>query len=185
MEFYVMYGESCVENYAVPGEQIRSLEKGCLNSEFQFLTHDAIEVELGEGGIYYPDYIIYGCIPLISDKFYNFLQEQSVDYLFYKPVCLTYPDLGIREQYWLALPPRINCLDMESSEVITEDNEYLDESELMREAKKIVIVPPQLGRYNIFRLANVVNDEIIVTEEFKKMLEKENFENVYFADLEE
>ena len=58
MGFYVMYGESCVENYAVPGEQIRCLEKGCLNSEFQFLSHDAIEVELGEGGLYFPDYIL-------------------------------------------------------------------------------------------------------------------------------
>ena len=185
MRFYVMYGESCVENYAVPGEQIRILEKGCLNSEFQFLNHDAIEVELGEGGLYFPDHIIYGCIPLISDKLYSFLQKQQIDYLFYKPVRLTYSDVGISEQYWLALPPRINCLDMDSSEVIQEDNEYLDESELMREVRKIVIIPSQLGRYNIFRLANVVNDEIIVTEEFKEMLEKEKFENVYFADLEE
>ena len=36
------------EEYAVPGEGIKTLERGCERSEFQFLTHTPLNVALSE-----------------------------------------------------------------------------------------------------------------------------------------
>lgn len=53
----------------------------------------------------------------------------------------------------------------------------------MQEAEKIVINDYAVGNYKIFKLANVTNQEIIVTEEIKNIIEKAKLENVYFAEL--
>lgn len=69
----------------------------------------------------------------------------------------------------MALPPRINCLNWDESDVQTEENEFLTKRELMQEAEKIVINDYAVGNYKIFKLANVTNQEIIVTEEIKTL----------------
>lgn len=185
MKFFVMYAETCVEDYVVPSEEILELKRGCLNSEFQFLDKSPLRVEVSDkGGIYFPDFILKGSIPLISTAMKRTFEKFGVDYVFYKPIQLTISELGRSENYWLALPPRINCLDTEKSIIEVEDNEFILPTELIREAKKICIVENQIGRYNIFKLSGVVNQEIIVTENFKNALVAENFENLFFYELE-
>lgn len=185
MKFFVMYAESCVEEYAVPGAEIFELERGCLTSEFQFLDKSPLSVEISdEGGVYFPDFIVEGTIPLVSTAIKKVLDKFGVDYLFYKPIQLTYSELGRAENYFLALPPRINCLDTSKSVIEVEQNEFILPIELIREAKKICIAENQIGRYDIFKLAGVVNQEIIVTERLKNALAAGNFENLFFYELE-
>ncbi len=186
MKFFVMYAETCVEDYAVPGEEIFQLERACLTSEFQFLDKSPLAVELSdEGGLHFPDFILRGAIPLVSSAVKRVLERCAVDYVFFKPVQLTVTELGRAENFWLALPPRINCLDWERSVFDTEENEFLPPSELIREAKKFFIDENKIGRYNIFKLAGVVNQDIIVTEKLKDALEDARLENIFFCETEE
>ena len=185
MKFFVMYAESCIEEYAAPGADIFELKRGCLNSEFQFLDHSPLSVEISdEGGIYFPDFILKGTIPLISTAMKRTLDKFGVDYLFYKPIQLTYSALGRAENYFLALPPRINCIDTSKSIIEVEKNDFILPTELIREVKKICIAENQIGRYDIFKLAGVVNQEIIITEKLKTALAEGNFENAFFYELE-
>lgn len=185
MKFFVMYADTCVEDYALPGEEIFELSRGCLNSEFQFLDHSPIDVEISdEGGTYFPDFILQNSIPLISYGIKKIFDRFQIDYVFYKPIRLTYSELGRAENYFLALPPRINCLDLLRSVIEVEDNEFVLPIELIREVKKICIAENQIGRYDIFKLAGVVNQEIIVTERLKNALAAEDFENLFFYELE-
>ena len=55
--------------------------------------------------------------------------------------------------------------------------------EKMREAKKIVINEDETGRYHIFKLAGVVNQDIIVTETLKNVLSESSLENLYFNEI--
>ena len=114
------------------------------------------------------------------------MEQNGVNNLFYKRVYLTFASVGIREPYWLALPPRINCLDFENTkkeEMIEEDVEGLMPWERMREVNVIKISPSNVGNYKVFRLAEVVNQHIIVTEDLKNALEKEHLENLNFIDV--
>lgn len=185
MKFFIMYAETCIEDYAVPGKEILQLERACLNSEFQFLDRTALSVEISDaGGLYFPDFILSGIIPLVSTAVKRVLENFNADYVFFKPIRLTVTDLGRVEDFWLALPPRINCLDWERSILEVEDNEFALPFERMREAKKILIDENQIGCYNIFKLAGVLNQEIIVTERLKTALEVAGFENMFFSELE-
>lgn len=185
MKYYVMYAETAVEEYFIPADTLKDeLMEGCLYSEFQYLDHKPLESEISEdGGMEFPDFITAGYVPFISDRFKRLLDDLQVDNLFYKPIAFTFSPLGIKEYYYLALPPRINCLNWDESGVQTEENEFLAPTELMREAEDIVINEYAVGNYKIFKLANVTNQEIIVTEEIKNAIETANLENVYFAEL--
>lgn len=185
MNFYVMYAQSCIAEYAEPGNEINVLKKGCWQSEFQFLDRSPLDVEISEdGGTYFPDFILQNSIPLISHGMKKIFDKFQIDYVFYKPIRLTYSELGRAENYFLALPPRINCLDTSRSVIEVEENEFVLPTELIREAKKICIAENQIGRYDIFKLAGVVNQEIIITERLKNALVAEGFENLFFYELE-
>lgn len=185
MKYYIMYAETAVEEYFKPNDMLKDeLMEGCLNSEFQYLNHEPIESEISEdGGLEFPDFVISGCVPFISDKFKRLLDDLKVDNLFYKPIIFTFNSLGIKEYYYLALPPRINCLNWDESNIQAEENEFLTKGELIQEAEDIVINDYAVGNYKIFKLANVTNQEIIVTEEIKNIIEEAKLENVYFAEL--
>ena len=184
MKFYRMYSNTCVEEYAKPGKSLQVLERGCLNSEFQFLDKSPLTVEISEdGGLQFPDFLLCGCIPLASSRFKEVLDCFGVDYLFYKQIRLVFPPLGIHSVYWLALPPRIQCLDLKKSMIDIEDNEFILPYEKIREAKKIAINEDETGRYHIFKLAGVVNQDIIVTETLKNVLSGSSLENLYFNEI--
>ena len=94
------------EEYAVPGEGIKILERGCERSEFQFLTHTPLNVALSENsGLEFPDFLCRFQIPLISDAFKRVLDGAGVDNLFYKAILLTDDTIGTQERYWLAAYP--------------------------------------------------------------------------------
>lgn len=183
MKFYQIYADSCVEDFASSGDELYPLLKGCFKSEFQFLDHEPLEAGLAEdGGVIIPDFMIYeSCVPLISERFRQILSARGVDNLFIKPVIFNAPSLGLRERCWLALPPRIECLDLGKSVIRREE---IGEGEYELEAEKIVINPRSIGNYKIFKLAPIyANQEIIVTEDLAEHIRSHNLGNVHFARL--
>lgn len=175
--FYRIYAEKA-EEYAEPGKGLQVLERGCAQSEFQFLDHQPITIPLSENsGLEFPDFLYARQIPLISDRFKAVLDNAGVDNLFYKAVILTDTGLGIKERYWLAQPPRIRCLNRQESR-------FVQENVSLPKATKIVINPSKVGNYKVFCIGEVVNREIIVTEELKEEIEKARLENVFFDILE-
>ena len=183
MNFYELYAETIIEDYAEPGDGLNVLARACRRSEFQFLDRTALDVELSaESGRDFPDFICRDAVPLVSEKFRRALYEAGVDNLFFKRIYLTAED--VREPYWLALPPRIDCLDMKRSVVEVEDNEFLEPDELLREVKKISIDVKKIGNYKIFKLpVEFENQEIVVTESLKSALEEKFLSNVHFRLL--
>lgn len=186
MRFFVLAGESMVEEYAVPGPEIASLGFACERSEFQFLDREPMSVEISrDGGTEFPDFIISeGRIPLVSERLREALLALGADYLFWKPVNLTFAPMGFNEPYWLALPPRIDCLDRDECD-IEEDGSNGPSWEKRHYARRITILENMIGNYRIFKLPfDMLNQEIIVSEDVKNSLERQNFSNLYFYPLE-
>lgn len=186
MAYFILYADVSIEGYPLPGPAIRRLLHGCEFSEFQFLDHAPMEIELSkDGGLDFPDLLICeGSIPLISQRLRESFMELDLNNVFYKPVNLVLPELGVREPFWLALPPRIDCLDWEDSEILEDSDDGFPFWARLHEAKKIVIAPEKTGNYKIFKLPpSLSNQQIIVDEEVRNFLERKNFENVYFFPL--
>lgn len=186
MIYYNMFAHSSIAEYAMPDDDLRRLCDACALGDLQFLDRTPLEVGLEpEGGLMFPDFIVYlDRVPLVSLKLRQALDEFGVDNLFYKPVSLVERDLGLREQYWLALPPRIDCLDWDECDVEETSPASFPGWIKTWEAKKIVIDPEKTGRYFIFKPPpNTANQEIIVRRELKEFLEPFGFENLNFYQL--
>lgn len=140
------------------------IKRGAINSEFQFLDHKEISIELEDCyGTDFPDLIMAeNYVPMISSKLKQLFDLWGIDNLFYKKIKLKMTDYDIEEQYWLALPPRIDCLDPEKS---------FDKR--LEICTKIVILPNKVGNFDIFKIKDG-NDEIIITERLRKLLIQES-----------
>lgn len=172
--FYEISASSCVEEYLRLGSALEAIRDACAGSELQYLDHNPISAEIDESsGPVCQDFIYEHGIPLVSERLKDFFDSWGIDYLFYKKVVLKRSETGMAEPYWLALPSRIDCLDMEE---ITVDD-------LFGTAEPLRIIPRNIGRYQIFKLAGVTNLEIIVTEELAQALEKENFVGLYISPI--
>lgn len=173
--YYIM--EQKVSEAYVHVKAPEEIKRGCMNSEFQFLDHKEISVELDlEYGVEFPDLIMAEqYIPLISDKMRERFDYWGIDNLFYKRINLKISELEIEEIYWLALPPRIDCLDPEEAF----DREF-------QVCVKIAIIGNRVGNYDIFKLQGG-NDEIILTQRLKELLETEihsqNLKGIVIKDL--
>ena len=93
------------------------IKRGVIDSEFQFLDHKEISIELEDRyGTDFPDLIMAdNYVPMISEKLKQRFDSWGIENLFYKRIRLKMTDYDIEELFWLALPPRIDCLDPEKS----------------------------------------------------------------------
>ena len=139
------------------------IKRGAIDSEFQFLDHKEIEIELDDCyGTDFPDFIMAeNYVPMISERLKQRFDSWGIDNLFYKKIRLTMKDYDINELYWLALPPRIDCLDPEKSF-----------DKVLEICTRVVILPNKVGNYDIFKLKDGM-DAIIITERLKKLLLQE------------
>ena len=165
-DYYFLESSRNIEEYVRINEGIKDMEKACQMSEFQFFDTKpkTIEVDPDSGRIF-QDFIYDKGVPIVSERLKDCLESLNVDYLFYKKILLTKKALGIEEVYWLALPPRINCLNYELSDI----------DEMLNVADEIVINEEKVGRYEIFKLAGVGNMEIIISEKIARTLKSMNF----------
>ena len=141
------------------------IKRGCRKSEFQFITKDIGCFIIDEGsGNDLPDFILdsRNNVPLISERLKKVFDSLEIKNLYYQRVKLERKTDNLSESYWLAVPPRIDCLDRDKSIIDT----------LWNKAEKVVIDPDKIGNYEIFKISGIVNNEIIVTDTIKAAVEK-------------
>lgn len=159
--YYILEASKNVSEYVRVIENTRDIAKACQMSEFQFFDPNPISLEVDEdSGRVFQDFLYDSGVPLISDKMKDILDTLNIDYLLFKKVLLTKKRSGIEEIYWLALPPRINVLNRELSNI----------DDILDVADEIVINDERVGRYEMFKLAGVGNLEIVVSERIAKAL---------------
>lgn len=190
LDFFTMTAEQAVAEYARPGLELDCLKWPCRKSAFQLLDNDPLAVEISEGGgTEFPDFILHlGVIPLVSERLKQVFLALELNNLLYKPIDLVCSYLGLCERYWLALPPRIDCLDWRACVLEEDSDPTCGFWARLHRVRKIVIDDSKVGHYRIFKLpVQVLNQEIIVTRDVKIALEKGNFRNLYFypADTEQ
>lgn len=174
--YYVLEASENVEEYVSAIEGTREMAQACQMSEFQFLDLKAISIEVdSDSGRVFQDFLYDSGVPLISERMKECLDELQIDYLFYKKILLTKKRQGIEEIYWLALPPRINCLNRELSDI----------DELLNVADDIVINEERVGRYEIFKLSGVGNIDIIISERLAQILKEKNLIGLHVNKLDE
>lgn len=142
-----------------------NLKMACCNSEFQYVDKNLTALRLSnESGNLFPNFIYdeLNEVPLISCSLKRLFDQLDIRSLYYQRIKVERKSDHISENYWLAIPMKIDCLDMDLSEV----------DEILNEAEKIVINPDNVGNYEIFKLANVINNQIIVTETLKNAVEQ-------------
>ncbi len=172
MKFYVLDSSHIAEEYVSVSDELKDISLICSASEFQHLTKEPRTVELKDAsGKIWPDFINENGIPLISDKMKLFLVQNGVDYLFYKKIIFR----RSKEEYvyWLALPERISCLNLDESVI----------DDLFGTVEHFAINEDKIGRYEIFKLKGVTNLEIIVTESLAEKIKSQKFTGVYLLNL--
>lgn len=174
-DYYILDASRNVEEYISIVNGTKKFESACQMSEYQFLDTNPETIEVDkESGRVFQDFIYDKGVPVISDKMKEFIDMLGVDYLFYKKLILTKERLGVEEVYWLALPPRIKCLNREKSEI----------DEILNVADEIVINEDRVGRYEIFKLADVGNLEIILSEKMAQTLKEKKFTGVHIYKID-
>lgn len=173
-DYFVIDASNMVEEYIDIGDKLQEFASACSMSEFQYIDKNPVSIELpAESGRECQDIIYKQGILLISDRLREFLDEEKIDYLFYKKIVLKKSDIGIEETYWLTIVPKINCMNIEKSEI----------DEFLNVADMVCIDSDKIGRYQIFKLARVNNLEIIVTKELADKLREEQFEGMHIYEL--
>lgn len=158
------------------------LKRACRRGEFQYVDRDLSELSLAaDCGDVCPD-LLYDAlheIPLISDRLKDVFDWLDVRNLYYQRVRLTRKTPPFLARYWLAIPPRIDCLNRKASQIL-EDPECPDAGE----ATRIVVNEAKTGNYDIFKLSGVVNEEIIVSNRLREAVELIKPEGIFFLPVE-
>ncbi|MCX4375244.1 MAG: hypothetical protein OSJ61_03645 [Lachnospiraceae bacterium] len=170
-EFYYLFAADSYESpylYLCHDNLGSELIRGCKNSEFQYIPSKIGVLLLDENsGDSLPDFICdrVNCVPLISERLKALFDELQIKNLYYQRVSLCRNKDNLHESYWLAIPPRIDCIDFERSTI----------DDMWNTAEVISIDKDKIGNYHIFKLLKVVNDEIIITNFLKEQIEKKGF----------
>lgn len=174
-KYYILDSSRNVEEYISVIDGTKEMVKACQLSEFQFFDTKPVKIEVDEQrGRIFQDFLYDKGVPIVSDRMKECLESLGVDYLFYKKVLLTKSEVGIEEIYWLALPPRINCLNREESKI----------DKILNVADEIVINEDKVGRYEVFKLAGVGNLEIVLSEKVANTLINEKFIGLHIYNID-
>ncbi len=174
MNYFVLDSSHIVQGYVTLSDELKDLSLHCSSSEFQYLTKDTREVLLKDKtGTVWPDFINEKGIPLVSKKMKDFLLKNGLDYLFYKKILLKTDRNSDGHEYWLALPARISCLNLEDTVI----------DDLFGTVEHFVINDKKVGRYEMFKLDGVTNLEIIITESLANKINEQDFVGVHILNL--
>ncbi len=170
-EYYYMSAAAAVESEYIYLDNDRlseELSSGCRESEFQYIPEKIGKIFLNdESGDELPDFICdeLNNVPLISERLKKLFDEISIKNLYYQRVQLIRERDELSVSYWLAVPPRISCLNKARSRI----------NEKWQRAETLVIDPVRTGSYKIFKIADAMNDEIIVKRELRDLIESKGF----------
>lgn len=181
---YALKAFSSAEEYIHLEGEFAQFRLPCMKSEIQFLNRDEVTVSIAlEGGLEVPDLIFQDGIHFVSDYFRKLMDKEHIDYVFYKKIRAVSDLLGIHETFWMIIPPRIDCVDLEQSVVNTE---WDFENGLVPglEAEKLVLSEKMLGRFQIFKVAGILDNNIYLTEQLMERMQAARLEGVGFWPLQ-
>lgn len=158
-EYFIM--QPIISTDYISINALPEIQKGCMNSEFQFLDKKLTKIEVSlDGGGEFPDFLMADqYAPYISDKLKRVYDRLGIDNLFFQKTIFSLQEFDVEAVYWLAVPPRIHCLD---PKCINTELGIATEFHLLKE---------KVGNYKIFKLSNVGNNELFVTKDLKNELE--------------
>lgn len=170
MDFYILKSISNAEEYVVLTGDFSMLKRPCMRSEYQFLDKKTIRIGVSEdGGLEIPDVIFQDGIWFISDKIKDAFDNYGIDYVFYKKAEIVSDKYGIFENFWIMVPPRIDCLDIDESDY---DNDWDFNDGLIpnMEVRKISISGKLTGRFEIFKIIGINDFNIYVSSGIRDVL---------------
>ena len=183
MDFYMLKSTSNAEEYIILSGGFANLKRYCMRSEYQFLDSKPVRFEISErGGLELPDVILQEGIWFIADRVKDTLDDFGVDYIFYKKAEIVSDKFGIYETYWITVPPRIDCLDLDESDL---DNEwdFIDGLIPNMNFKKISISPGMLGRYDVFKIIGINDYNVYITSRMYDVLASKSFSGLSLFKL--
>ena len=118
-KFYRLTADTDVAEYVRPAPTLyeepcgeMTLAEAVRQGKAQFIDPAPLEVGVSDdGGLEFPDFLLYEGVPLFSAKFYDELRKLNVYLPFCKQVTLKDDLLGYVEKYILVVPPQVNALE--------------------------------------------------------------------------
>ena len=164
MALYAIKSLGSIEEYVKIDHDFLDINDACRKSEIQFMTKEKIRIGTMEsGGTEFPDLIVSGSVYLFSNTVIEQIKSEIEWYVYLKPVEIACDVIGKKELYWLAVPPRIDCLDIDRS-IIEYDWDFDLGIIPVLHCKKIVIDEQLTGNFKMFKIAGVDDDNIYLDE---------------------
>jgi hypothetical protein len=114
-KFYRLVADTDVLDYVRPSPELyaepcgdMTLAEAVREGKVQFIDPSPLTVGLSDdGGLEFPDLLMYEEVPLLSSKFIECLSKLKVYLPFRKPITIKDDFLGYMEKYVLVVPPRV------------------------------------------------------------------------------
>ncbi len=180
---YVMKLLSDTEEYIRLEGDFSALKDPCMKSEIQYLDKEKAVFQVSEeGGLELPDFMVQEGIVFVSAACKEWMEEEGMDYVFFKQAEVYSDTFGIHETYWIMVPPRIDCLDIDKS-VLHLEWDFYDGLLPLLEAEKIAVFPEMAGRFQMFKILGLLDNNIYVREAFYQKAQFQGWDGVCFMKL--
>ena len=183
-KIYIMKTLSGAEEYIKLEGNLAQLKEACIKSEIQYLSHEKVTFQVSEqGGLEIPDVICQEGIVFISSQIKEMLDLEGIDYVFYKQADIISDKYGIHENFWIMVPPRIDCIDLDKSDFVAEWD-FEEGLVPVLNVNEIRIMPKLLGRFEIFKIFGIADNNIYVRERIYQVLNSGHYEGITFILLQ-
>ncbi len=186
---YILQTTSNTEEYILlEGGFSAELRKASQNSQIQHVDKSEITMHVSnKRGRSIPDITYQDSIILISSRFKSILDRIGIDYVFYKKVYIVGENFGIDEVFYILIPPMVNCIDLNSlPDDAAEELKNWDASRSitpMIDVDDFEILESALGRFEMFKVFGILDDDIYITDSLYEKLKKENLDGIYFYEV--
>ncbi len=172
MEYYIIYQDKRISNFAEPIGTLDETEKNIIkNGNVKHIDEMPIQFYIKEKNEnQYLDYIEKP-VPLVSDKLKQLLEKLQRD-MFFKPVIIADKKLMKQNIYWLIVPKGINCISPKSE---------FDKNGTL---KSLVIDENKVGHSKIFKVEGVLEEIIIMSLDLAECILRRDFEGIRFKKVE-
>lgn len=178
---YRMSFPRIVEDYIdIDDSEFADIEMACIQSAPQHIRTESMTVNTSDrGGLLYPDFYYNNAVALVSPRFKELLNGMEDSNVFYKDVYVKSAMDGALHSYYLALPPRIACADMERSEYVVVKQRPRE----LRKYSRLVIVEERARQNDLFKVANALDNSIYVSQRLHDLVLEEQLQGIAFQEV--
>lgn len=187
MSVYAIKAMGDVEEYINIDGCLFEIAEYCRKSEIHFLNQDKLYITSNDfGGTEFPEILASDGIYLFSDKVIkNINNEFAIDrYVFLKPVEISCDIVAKKELYWIVVPARIDCLNLDSSEIVYDWDFDLGIIPVLH-CKKIVIDEELTGNFKMFKILGIDDNTIYIDEELENIIASMKIDSIKIIECEE